>query len=104
VNLGDALAYMTNGLFRSNIHRVVQPPAEQSVLTRFSIVYFSRPENDTILQPIDCSPLITAETDDQNTAQAEPITAGQWIKHRVLYGMKANEEVRLSTAIHGLCI
>ena len=30
VNLGDAMVNFTNGLLRSNIHRVVSPPGEQA--------------------------------------------------------------------------
>ncbi|KAL4779212.1 hypothetical protein BJX76DRAFT_365460 [Aspergillus varians] len=50
VNLGDAMVKLTNGLFRSNIHRVVSPPGEQADSTRYSLTYFSRPEDDVPLR------------------------------------------------------
>jgi isopenicillin N synthase-like dioxygenase len=43
----------TNGLLRSNIHRVVAPPGEQVNSTRYSLVYFSRPEDDVVLKRLD---------------------------------------------------
>jgi isopenicillin N synthase-like dioxygenase len=47
VNLGDAMVKFTAGLFRSNIHRVLNPPGAQGSMERYSLVYFSRPE-DTV--------------------------------------------------------
>jgi isopenicillin N synthase-like dioxygenase len=44
INLGDAMVKFTNGLLRSNIHRVSAPPGEQADYNRFSLVYFNRPE------------------------------------------------------------
>ena len=53
VNLGDAMVKFTNGLLRSNIHRVVSPPGEQAGETRYSVVYFSRPEDEVLLKRLD---------------------------------------------------
>jgi len=53
VNLGDAMVKFTNGLLRSNIHRVVNPPGEQAGETRYSLVYFSRPGEDVPLRRLD---------------------------------------------------
>ncbi|MCJ1321121.1 hypothetical protein MMC15_006465 [Xylographa vitiligo] len=50
VNLGDALSKFTGGLLRSNIHRVVPAPGEQARLPKFSVVYFSRPEDEVLLK------------------------------------------------------
>lgn len=44
INLGDAMVKFTNGLLRSNIHRVSAPPGDQAEYNRFSLVYFNRPE------------------------------------------------------------
>jgi len=49
VNLGDALVLFSAGLFRSNIHRVVNPPGAQGESVRYSLVYFSRPEDEVIM-------------------------------------------------------
>lgn len=53
VNIGDQLSYWTAGILKSTVHRVRFP--ESSVMEnkdRYSIVFFSHPENDTLLEPI----------------------------------------------------
>lgn len=81
VNLGDAMAVFTNGLLRSNIHRVVSPPGEQADTTRYSIVYFSRPENDVPMKVLQGSSKIP-ETEEQSNG--ETISAKDWIIKRAL--------------------
>ncbi|KAI0751881.1 Clavaminate synthase-like protein [Daedaleopsis nitida] len=46
-NIGDALHILSGGILRSNIHRVVAPPKAQAEYERWSVVYFTRP-NDTV--------------------------------------------------------
>lgn len=58
INLGDAMVKLTNGLFRSNVHRVDPPPSEQASATRFSLVYFSRPTDHVLLKRVQGSELI----------------------------------------------
>lgn len=82
VNLGDALVKFSRGVLRSNIHRVVNPPGEQEGETRFSLVYFARPEDDVILKALEGSEII-----DQRKRQGEDekeITAKEWILRRAL--------------------
>ena len=55
VNLGDAMVKFTNGRLRSNIHRVNCPPGEQADCTRYSLVYFNRPEDDVVLKRLESS-------------------------------------------------
>ncbi|KKY19580.1 putative oxoglutarate iron-dependent oxygenase [Diplodia seriata] len=55
VNLGDALVKMTSGILRSNIHRVAPPPGAQADCTRYSLVYFARPEDDVVLRVLEGS-------------------------------------------------
>jgi len=81
VNLGDALVKFTAGLFRSNIHRVLSPPGEQCKLERYSLVYFSRPEDTVPLKRlkgglIDEQP--RTEGDEEATSSKE------WILRRGL--------------------
>ena len=80
INLGDAMVKFTNGLLRSNIHRVVSPPGEQAGETRYSLVYFARPEDDVVLKRLE-SPVIPplAEGDEE-----EEINAKDWILRRAL--------------------
>lgn len=52
INLGDALLKFTSGILRSSIHRVIPPPYPQDFLTRNSLLYFSRPEDDVVLRTL----------------------------------------------------
>ncbi len=52
VNLGDALVKFSNGRLRSNIHRVVASPGQQSQTTRYSLVFFCRPEDEVGLRSL----------------------------------------------------
>ena len=86
INLGDAMAVFTNGLLRSNIHRVVSPPGEQADHTRYSLVYFSRPENKVLMKRLAGSDRIP-ELDDISRKEAEAkgdINAKDWIIRRAL--------------------
>ena len=81
VNLGDALVLFTHGLLRSNIHRVVSPPGAQADFTRYSLVYFSRPEDDVVLKRLPGSdmipPLATGEEEQR-------VKSKDWILRRAL--------------------
>lgn len=80
INLGDALVKFTNGLLRSNIHRVTAPPGAQGDLTRYSLVYFNRPEYEVMLRRLEGSgipPL--AEGQDE-----EAINSRDWVHRRML--------------------
>jgi isopenicillin N synthase-like dioxygenase len=81
VNLGDAIVKFTNGLLRSNIHRVVSPPGIQGDSTRYSLVYFSRPEDDVILKRLDGSKVVPPLADGE---QEEVINSKDWIIRRAL--------------------
>jgi isopenicillin N synthase-like dioxygenase len=74
VNLGDALVKFSSGILRSNIHRVVAPPGDQGSVTRYSLVYFCRPEDDIILRSL-------VEGGEQDEEQ---VTAKEWILRRAL--------------------
>ncbi|EXJ94129.1 hypothetical protein A1O1_02522 [Capronia coronata CBS 617.96] len=81
INLGDAMVKFTNGLLRSNIHRVVAPPGEQADHTRYSLVYFNRPENDVLLKRLDGSDRIPPLEKDE---VEEGINSKDWIIRRAL--------------------
>lgn len=81
VNLGDAMVKFTNGLFRSNIHRVVSPPGEQADSTRYSLVYFARPEDDVFLRRLEGSERIPRLEDG---VEEEAVNSKDWIIRRAL--------------------
>lgn len=51
-NLGDAFVKWSDGELKSNLHRVVNPPGDQAKWTRYSLAYFTRPNNDVLLKPL----------------------------------------------------
>ncbi|KIW99913.1 uncharacterized protein Z518_10841 [Rhinocladiella mackenziei CBS 650.93] len=98
INLGDAMVKFTNGLLRSNIHRVVSPPGEQADHTRFSLVYFNRPEDDVMLKRLNTSEKIPPLEKDE---VEEEINSKDWIIRRALghrhalYGKEAFDYDRI---------
>jgi isopenicillin N synthase-like dioxygenase len=80
VNLGDAMVKFTNGLLRSNIHRVVSPPGSQAEHTRYSLVYFSRPEDDVFLKRLESKKIPPLPEGEEE----EEIMSKDWILRRAL--------------------
>ena len=73
INLGDLVARWTNGLYHSNMHRVMNNRAQRD---RHSIVLFYNPEYKT---RIECLPTCLATGD---TALHPPCTAGEHLAQR----------------------
>ncbi|KAF5004840.1 hypothetical protein FDECE_8684 [Fusarium decemcellulare] len=69
VNAGDALSFLTGGYVKSTIHRVSVPPKDQRNVDRLGLLYFSRIENDVVLNTID-SPVLKREGHTQNEFEA----------------------------------
>ncbi|KAI7534399.1 Clavaminate synthase-like protein [Hortaea werneckii] len=86
VNLGDAMVKFTAGILRSNIHRVVSPPLGQEHMTRMSLVYFGRPEDDVVLKALEESEMVKTKREDQRREgqDDEEIAAKDWILRRAL--------------------
>ena len=53
INAGDLIQHWTNGLWRSNLHRVVNPPPEEASSGRLSMVFFTGPNADTVVAPLE---------------------------------------------------
>ena len=99
VNLGDALTKFSHRLLRSNIHRVVAPPGKQAELTRYSLVYFSRPQDDVLLKTLESSvipPLMDGEVEEE-------VDSKTWVLRRAfgnrvggkMKNVEGGEKVRL---------
>jgi len=88
----------TNGLLRSNIHRVVSPPGEQAREVRWSLVYFSRPEDEVLLKRLEGGDVIPELREGE---MEEEMNAQEWIKlqamrlRNVRSGMSDEERKRL---------
>lgn len=86
-NIGDSLSHFTAGVLRSNLHRVIGAPGEQASSTRWSLVYFSRPEDDVVLKVLEGSEVVEeAEAQRRLRGEGPPggegLRAGEWIIRR----------------------
>ncbi|HSE11053.1 MAG TPA: 2-oxoglutarate and iron-dependent oxygenase domain-containing protein [Rudaea sp.] len=52
VNIGDMLQRLTNHVYPSTTHRVVNPPGEQARKPRYSVPFFLHPNPDVVLYPL----------------------------------------------------
>jgi isopenicillin N synthase-like dioxygenase len=78
INAGDLIQRWTNDRWRSNVHRVVNPPRALTGSTRrLSIVCFTGPSADT---EIACIPSCIPAGE---TAKYAPIIAGDHLKEKV---------------------
>ena len=90
INLGDALSKFTAGILRSNIHRIVPAPGLQATGTKYSVVYFARPEDDVVLRRL----VPPRQTKDKKSVEEgrridvkeeeETMTSKEWILKRAL--------------------
>jgi isopenicillin N synthase-like dioxygenase len=78
VNLADTISHITGGWLKSSVHRVVAPPEDQYAYDRTGLLYFARPHNDTILDPIVDSPVLKAA--GVVSRFEKPVTMEQWVK------------------------
>ena len=83
VNLGDSMVKLSGSRLKSNIHRVVTMPGLSEVVDRYSVVYFSRPENNILMKSI-----MNNEEEEQDEHQV--LTAQEWLTRRVKNSQIAN--------------
>ncbi|PLB40013.1 putative oxidoreductase, 2OG-Fe(II) oxygenase family [Aspergillus candidus] len=94
VNIADMVELMSNGYFKSGVHRVVAPPEDQAGSDRLGLLYFVRPSEELSLRGLGAldSPLLkrlgycrdagqeAVVTDDEGKAD---IPATEWVRARV---------------------
>ncbi|MEN1959963.1 2-oxoglutarate and iron-dependent oxygenase domain-containing protein [Luteimonas sp. MJ246] len=78
VNIGDMLQRLTNHVYPSTIHRVVNPPGELARQPRYSVPFFLHPNPDFL---IDVLP--SCVSDDNPSRYPEPITAHGYLEERL---------------------
>ena len=78
VNIGDMLERLTNHVYPSTIHRVVNPPGEAARQPRYSVPFFLHPNPDFL---IDVLP--SCITSDNPSRYPEPITAHGFLEQRL---------------------
>lgn len=77
VNLADTISHLTGGWLKSSVHRVVTPPKDQWAYDRTGLLYFARPHNETVLNPLDSPVLLAAGA---KSRFEKPVTAEEWVR------------------------
>jgi len=78
VNIGDMLQRLTNHVYPSTTHRVVNPPGDQARKPRYSTPYFLHPNNDYLIETL--PGCISA---DNPNRYPQPITAQGYLDERL---------------------
>lgn len=77
VNVGDMLERLTNGVLRSTIHRVVNPPPELMNTPRYSIPFFMHPRSEMSLAAL------PGCVSDRQPKKWQDIRAGEFLDQRL---------------------
>lgn len=78
VNIGDMLQRLTNHIYPSTTHRVINPPGEKARHPRYSVPFFLHPNPDYL---IDVLP--SCVTPDNPSRYPTPITAHEYLQERL---------------------
>jgi isopenicillin N synthase-like dioxygenase len=78
VNIGDMLQRLTNHVYPSTSHRVVNPPGERSRQPRYSVPFFLHPNPDFLIDV-----LAQCATADNPSRYPRPITANDYLLERL---------------------
>ncbi|KAL4759989.1 uncharacterized protein BDW70DRAFT_169046 [Aspergillus foveolatus] len=98
INTCDALTALTGGLIKSSIHRVRTPPADQAGIDRLGVLYFARPNNHVVLDPIPNSPVLQrlGLTSNVFTELGKHLTMKEWVKVRQAQQQRRRQEAKIS--------
>lgn len=77
INVADMLERLTNGVLKSTIHRVVNPPVKDLGTSRYSMPFFMHPKSSMDLS---CLPSCVSDT---NPKCYEDISAGDFLLERL---------------------
>ena len=78
VNIGDMLQRLSNHMFPSTTHRVVNPPGEKARMVRYSTPFFLHPNPDFLIKTL--PGCISPDNPDR---YPEPITAYDYLMQRL---------------------
>ena len=78
VNIGDMLQRLTNHVYPSTTHRVVNPANAQARVSRYSVPFFLHPNPDVVLDV-----LPSCVSADNPSRYPEPITANDYLMQRL---------------------
>ncbi len=77
-NIGDMMQRLTNHVFPSTTHRVVNPPGDLAKQSRYSIPFFLHPNPDFIIETLD-----TCISEDNPNRYPEPLAAHEYLTERL---------------------
>jgi isopenicillin N synthase-like dioxygenase len=78
VNIGDMLQRLSNHVYPSTSHRVINPPNANARKPRYSVPFFLHPNPDVVLDPVpEC---VTA---DNPSRYDESITSHEYLMQRL---------------------
>jgi isopenicillin N synthase-like dioxygenase len=78
VNIGDMMQRLTNHVYPSTTHRVVNPPGEAARQPRYSVPFFLHPNPDYLIET-----LPSCITADNPNRYPTPITAHEYLMERL---------------------
>ncbi len=78
VNIGDMLQRLTNHVYPSTTHRVVNPPGADAGKPRYSVPFFLHPNPDVVLDP-----LPQCISDDNPSRYDTSITSHEYLQQRL---------------------
>ena len=78
INIGDMLSRLTNNVFKSTVHRVINPDKSLLKKSRYSIPFFMHPVSEMKLNVIDSCIC------DEFPKAYEDITAGEFLEERLI--------------------
>ncbi|KAJ7100466.1 hypothetical protein C8R44DRAFT_843440 [Mycena epipterygia] len=80
INIGDQLSFMSGGILKGTIHRVVRPPADQVHLRRLGVFHFAHFLRDI---PLDLLPSEKVHKEGHKIFENEVPTTNQWESTRI---------------------
>ncbi|KAJ7753398.1 hypothetical protein DFH07DRAFT_513457 [Mycena maculata] len=87
INIGDQLSFMSGGILKGTMHRVVRPPPDQFTLRRLGVFHFAHFLRGI---PLDLLPSKKVHTEGHKIFESEVPTTDQWESTRIKsYGTAA---------------
>lgn len=84
VNIADQLSYWSGGLLKSTVHRVKFPLQSQANnQDRYSIVFFSHPNHDALLEPVPSAKIRSIEGRGPQSNAGKVLTAKEHLDKRL---------------------
>ncbi|KAJ3906265.1 hypothetical protein F5879DRAFT_1070996 [Lentinula edodes] len=80
INIGDQLSFMTGGVLKGTMHRVVSPPEDQRALRRLGVFHFAHFRNNI---PLNLLPSKKVHEEGHVIFEGEIPTTNEWEERRV---------------------